>query len=47
MIFLDLGTNMFQGLEEFTDKIKLNNNSVVYCFEANTEGIPLPSLGGF
>jgi len=36
MIFLDLGTNMFQGLEEFTDKIKLNNNSVVYCFEANT-----------
>jgi FkbM family methyltransferase len=34
--FLDLGTNEFQGLEEFTVKKKLTNETVVYCFEPNT-----------
>ena len=31
-IFLDLGTNLFQGLEEFTSKINLDTNTIVYCF---------------
>lgn len=36
MIFLDLGTNMFQGLEEFTKKLNLDKNTIVYCFEPNS-----------
>lgn len=36
MIFLDLGTNLFQGLEEFTTKLNLDTNATVYCFEPNT-----------
>jgi FkbM family methyltransferase len=36
MIFLDIGTNLFQGLEEFTSKIHLDTNTIVYCFEPNT-----------
>ena len=36
MIFLDLCTNMFQGLEEFTEKINLNKDTIVYCFEPNS-----------
>jgi FkbM family methyltransferase len=35
-VFLDLGTNQFQGLEEFTIKLNLDNNTIVYCYEANT-----------
>lgn len=35
MIFLDLGTNEFQGLEEFTKKLNLNKETTVYCFEPN------------
>jgi FkbM family methyltransferase len=36
MIFLDIGTNLFQGLEEFTNKLNLDSNTTVYCFEPNT-----------
>jgi hypothetical protein len=35
-LFLDLGTNMFQGQQEFTIKNKLDNNTIVYCYEPNT-----------
>jgi FkbM family methyltransferase len=35
MIFLDLGTNEFQGLQEFTEKLGLNKDTTVYCFEPN------------
>jgi FkbM family methyltransferase len=36
MIFIDLGTNIFQGLEEFTTKVNLGIDTIVYCFEPNT-----------
>ena len=35
-IFLDLGTNEFQGLKEFTEKLNLNKSTMVYCFEPNS-----------
>lgn len=35
-VFLDLGTNMFQGLQEFTIKKNLDKNTIVYCYEPNT-----------
>jgi len=35
-IFLDLGTNEFQGLKEFTLKKNLNKSTIVYCYEANS-----------
>lgn len=35
-IFLDLGTNMFQGLQEFTIKKNLTDDTIVYCYEPNT-----------
>ena len=36
VVFLDLGTNMFQGLQEFTLKKNLDTNTIVYCYEPNT-----------
>lgn len=36
MIFIDLGANMFQGLEEFTSKLKLGKETIVYSFEPNS-----------
>jgi FkbM family methyltransferase len=36
MIFLDIGANLFQGLEEFTRKLNLGNDDIVYSFEPNT-----------
>lgn len=33
--FLDLGTHLFEGLEEFTAKLNLGVNDTVYCFEPN------------
>jgi FkbM family methyltransferase len=36
MIFLDLGTNEFQGLEELTKPLGLGKDTTVYCFEPNT-----------
>lgn len=33
MIFLDLGTNNFQGLEEFTNKLNLSSDNIIYSFE--------------
>lgn len=36
-IFIDLGTNVFQGLEEFTNKLSINNDWEVFCFEPNKE----------
>jgi FkbM family methyltransferase len=36
MIFLDLGTNEFQGLEEFTNLLGLGKNTIVHCYEPNT-----------
>lgn len=33
--FLDLGTHKFEGLTEFTEKLNLNNNDNVYCYEPN------------
>jgi FkbM family methyltransferase len=36
MIFIDLGANMFQGLEEFTSKLNLNKETIVYSFEPNS-----------
>ena len=36
MIFIDLGTNMFQGLEEFTNKLNLDKETIVYSFEPNS-----------
>jgi len=35
-VFLDLGTNMFQGLQEFKIKKNLDTNTIVYCYEPNT-----------
>jgi FkbM family methyltransferase len=36
VVFLDMGTNVFQGLQEFTHKKNLNNDTTVYCYEPNT-----------
>lgn len=33
--FVDLGTHKFEGLEEFTIKLGINNEWSVYCFEPN------------
>ena len=33
--FIDLGTHMFEGLEEFTVKLNLDKSVNVYCFEPN------------
>jgi hypothetical protein len=33
--FLDFGTHGFEGLEEFTEKLNLDNNFNVYCYEPN------------
>jgi FkbM family methyltransferase len=35
-IFIDLGTNEFQGLKEFTVSKNLNKQTLVYCYEANS-----------
>ena len=34
--FIDLGTHKFEGLIEFTEKLNLDKNVNVYCFEPNT-----------
>jgi FkbM family methyltransferase len=36
VVFLDLGTNMFQGLQEFKLKKNFDTNTIVYCYEPNT-----------
>lgn len=33
--FLDLGTHRFEGLKEFTEKLNIDTNWNVYCYEAN------------
>ena len=33
--FIDLGTHLFGGLNEFTQKLNLGNNDNVYCYEPN------------
>jgi len=33
--FLDLGTHRFEGLLEFTEKLNINKDWNVYCYEAN------------
>jgi FkbM family methyltransferase len=33
--FLDLGTHRFEGLTEFTEKLNLDTNDIVYCYEPN------------
>ena len=33
--FIDLGTHKFEGLNEFIEKLKLNKNDNVYCYEPN------------
>jgi FkbM family methyltransferase len=35
--FIDLGTHKFEGLTEFTDKLKLDNNDYIYCYEPNNK----------
>jgi FkbM family methyltransferase len=35
--FIDLGTNMFQGLLEFTQKLRLNKSWNVYSYEGNKD----------
>ena len=34
-LFLDLGTHHFEGLNEFTQKLNINKEWDVYCFEPN------------
>jgi FkbM family methyltransferase len=33
--FIDLGTHKFEGLKEFSEKLKLCNTDYVYCYEPN------------
>ena len=33
--FIDLGTHKFEGLNEFTEKLGIDNEWNVYCYEAN------------
>lgn len=33
--FIDLGTHKFEGLAEFTEKLKLDKDDNVYCYEPN------------
>ena len=33
--FIDLGTHKFEGLNEFTEKLVIDNEWNVYCYEAN------------
>ena len=33
--FIDLGTHKFEGLDEFTEKLQLDKNVNVYCYEPN------------
>lgn len=33
--FIDLGTHKFEGLNEFTEKLGIDNKWNVYCYEAN------------
>lgn len=33
---MDLGTHMFEGLNEFTKKLNLGLEDVIYCFEPNS-----------
>jgi|LauGreDrversion4_2_1035121.scaffolds.fasta_scaffold16994_7 FkbM family methyltransferase len=35
--FIDLGTHKFEGLTEFAEKLKLDNNDNVYCYEPNAK----------
>lgn len=35
--FIDLGTHKFEGLTEFTEKLKLDNNDNIYCYEPNKQ----------
>ena len=42
--FIDLGTHMFQGLTEFTEKLQLNSNDNVYCYEPNKKIYDLSRL---
>src|SRR5262245_36752630 len=34
--FLDLGTHKFEGLLEFTEKLKIDHSWNVYCYEPNS-----------
>jgi FkbM family methyltransferase len=34
--FIDLGTHKFEGLSEFTEKLKIDNDWFVYCYEPNS-----------
>ena len=36
-IFIDLGTHKFEGLDEFTKKLNIDNTWDVYCFEPNLD----------
>jgi FkbM family methyltransferase len=33
--FIDLGTHKFEGLVDFIEKLNLNNNDSIYCYEPN------------
>jgi uncharacterized protein YpmB len=35
--FIDLGTHKFEGLTEFAEKLNLDNNDNVYCYEPNVK----------